>query len=151
VSDRDLDKLKRKLLEFVRTFPLFRQLGFEPIDFGPRWAKMRIAFRDDLCNANGVMHGGIIATLIDASITQAMLMTDEYDAVRRTRGSMATVDLGVKYLRPVTRGVAICDASIVHLGKRIAHASVVVTTDEGKQVALGDATLMLTLGEGPSS
>jgi len=147
MADRDPEKLKQKLVEFVQGFPLFRMIGFEPVDFGPGWAKMRIAFRQDLCNANGMMHGGIIATLIDASITQAMLMTDEYDAIRKTRGGMATVDLGVKYLRPVVRGSAICEAKIVHLGKRVAHASVVVTTDDGKQVALGDATLMLTLGE----
>ena len=60
--------------------------------------------RPDLQNANGVMHGGVIATLIDAAITQAMLMTDEYQAVRDTKGSMTSVDLRVKYLRPLTRG-----------------------------------------------
>jgi acyl-CoA thioesterase len=147
MTERNPDKLKRKLFEFVEGFPLFQMIGFQAIDFGPRFAKMKVSFRPDLCNANGVMHGGILATLIDASITQAMLMTDEYDAIRKSKGGMATVDLGVKYLRPVTRGEAICEANIVHLGKRVAHATVSVSTGEGKPVALGSATLMLTLGD----
>ncbi len=147
MTQNDPDKLKRKLFEFAKVFPFFELIGFELVDFGPTWAKTRIAFRPELCNPNGVMHGGVIATLIDASITQAMLMTDEYQQVRDTRGSMTTVDLRVRYLRPLTAGYAQCEARIPHLGRRIGHASAVVTNDEGKEIALGDSMIILTLGD----
>ena len=146
MTQRDPEILKRKLVEFAKTFPFFNLIGFELIDFGPKWAKSQVALRPDLQNANGAMHGGVIATLVDAAITQAMLMTDEFQAVRDTKGSMTSVDLRVKYLRPVTRGSASCEARIIHLGRRVGHATAVVTNDEGKEVALGDSTIMITLG-----
>ena len=148
MTQHDPDKLKRKLFEFAKDFPLFKLIGFELVDFGPTWAKTRIALRPELCNPNGVMHGGVIATLIDASITQAMLMTDEYQAVRESLGgSMSSVDLRVKYLRPLSAGYALCEARIPHLGRRIGHATAVVTNEQGKDVALGDATILISLPE----
>ena len=143
---RDPEKLKQKLLEFARGFPFFQLVGFEVSDFGPKWAKCQVKARNELENPNGVIHGGVIATLIDATITQAMLMTDEYQAVRDTNGSMSTVDLHVKYLRPAVHGRLICDATIVHLGKRVIHAHAVVTNEESKEIAMGDATMMIVLG-----
>lgn len=145
---RDPEKLRRKLLSFAETFPFFKLVGFRVLDCGPKWAHAELALRDELKNANGVLHGGMIATLVDASITQAMLMTDEYQVVRETKGALTTVDLRVKYLRPVTQGVVRCEASVVHLGKRVIHASAVVRDESGKDVALGDATLMIVPGKG---
>jgi uncharacterized protein (TIGR00369 family) len=147
MPEHDPEKLRAKLREFATRFPLFNLLGVELVEFEPGHAKTRVLLRDDLKNANGVMHGGIIATLIDISITQAMLMTDEYGRVRETRGTMSSVDLRVKYLRPLSAGYATCVASIPHLGKRLCHASAIVSSDEGKPIALGDSTVMLTLGE----
>lgn len=146
MSPHDPDKLKTKLIEFAKDFAFFKHMGFELVDFGPKWATARLALRPELRNANGVMHGGVLATLIDATITQAMLMTDEYQQVRETKGSMSNADLRVRYLRPVTNGYAQCEARIVHLGKRIGHASAVVTNEQGKEVALGDSILVISLG-----
>lgn len=147
MTQHDQDKLKQKLFEFAKDFPFFNLIGFELLDFGPAWSKTRIAFRPDLCNPNGVIHGGVLATLIDAGITQAMLMTDEYQRVRETKGAMTSVDLRVRYLRPLASGYATCEARIPHLGKRIGHASAVVTSDQGKDIALGESMLMITLGD----
>jgi len=147
MAERDPEVLKQKLADFAKSFPFFNLLGFEVIDFGPAWSTTRIAFRADLCNPNGVMHGGALATLIDAGITQAILMTDVYQDVRDSKGSMSSVDLRVRYLRPLTSGFATCEARIPHLGRRIGHASAVVKNDQGKEIALGDAMLMITLGD----
>ena len=94
------------------------------------------------------MHGGVIATLVDMSITQAMLMTDTYERVRETRGIMTNIDLRMKYLRAVGAGRATVESRVVHEGRRVVHASSTVTDDRGKTVALGDATLMIVEGKG---
>ena len=145
-QQRDPEKLKQKLLEFARGFPFFQLVGFEVSDFGPKWAKCQVKARDELENPNGAIHGGVIATLIDATITQSLLMTDEYQLVRDTQGSLSTIDLHVKYLRPALHGRLICDANVVHLGKRVIHAHAVVRNEEAKEIALGDASLMMVLG-----
>jgi uncharacterized protein (TIGR00369 family) len=147
MTERTPETLKRRLFEFANDFPFFKLIGFELVDVEPRWSKTRISFRPELRNPNGVLHGGVIATLIDAGISQAMLMTEEYQKVRETKGSMTSVDLRVKYLRPVTEGIVTCEARISHLGRRIGHANAVVTSADGKEIALGDSIIMLSLGD----
>jgi uncharacterized protein (TIGR00369 family) len=147
MTERTPETLKRRLFEFANEFPFFKLIGFELLDVEPKWSKTQITFRPDLRNPNGVMHGGVIATLIDASIAQAMLMTDEYQRVRDTKGSMTSVDLRVRYLRPVTAGKITCEARISHLGRRIGHANAIVTNDEGKDIAIGESIIMVDIKE----
>ncbi len=140
--------LKAKLLEFAASFPFFAHMSFEVVDMRPGWAKVQVRLRDELRNPNGQIHGGVVASLIDMSITQAMLLTDTYQKVRETRGTMSSVDLRVKYLRAMSEGVATAESSIVHSGRRIVHASSVVTDESGRRLALGDSTLSIVLGKG---
>jgi acyl-CoA thioesterase len=143
----DQSKLKQKLLEFAERFPFYRLLGIELVDLGPGWSVTRATLRDDLKNPDGVMHGGVIATLIDIGITQSILMTDSFQEVRDTRGMLPSVELTVKYLRPLTAGAMTCQSRIIHPGKRVIHAVAVVTDEQQKQIALGDAIVMRTLGK----
>jgi uncharacterized protein (TIGR00369 family) len=148
-SDDDASQaLKSKLLDFAADFPFFRHMGLEVEDMGPGFARVSVELVDHLRNPNGQMHGGVIATLVDMSITQAMLMTDTYQRVRETRGLMTNVDLRMKYLRAVGAGRATVESQIVHEGRRVVHVASTVKDDRGKIVALGDATLMVVLGEG---
>lgn len=141
-------KLKQKLLDFAADFPFFNHMGFEVVEMRPGWAKVQVRLVDSLRNPNGQIHGGVIASLIDMSITQAMLLTDTYQQVRETRGVMTTVDLRVKYLRALDEGIATVESEIIHSGRRIVHSSSVVTDQDGRKLALGDSTLMIVLGKG---
>jgi uncharacterized protein (TIGR00369 family) len=147
-AKRDPEKLRAKLLEFARGFPFFQLVGLELLDIKPKWARTQLAIRPELHNPSGVVHGGVVATLIDMTIAQAMLMTDEYQAARDTKGTLSTIDLHVKYLRPASAGVLRCEATITHLGRRVIHAHASVSQEQGKEIALGDATLMIVLGAG---
>ena len=101
---------------------------------GPGFARVSVELVDHLRNPNGQMHGGVIATLVDMSITQAMLMTDTYQRVRETRGLMTNVDLRMKYLRAVGKGRATVESKIVHEGRRVVHVASTVTDHRGKAV-----------------
>ena len=140
-------ELKQKLLDFAADFPFFQHMGFEVEEMEPGFARVGVELRDQLRNPNGQLHGGVIATLIDMSITQAMLLTDTYARVRETRGIMTNIDLRVKYLRAVGEGRATALSRIVHEGRRVVHATTTVVDDRGKTVALGDATLMIVSGD----
>ena len=75
-SDDDASQaLKSKLLDFAADFPFFRHMGLEVEDMGPGFARVSVELVDHLRNPNGQMHGGVIATLVDMSITQAMPAT----------------------------------------------------------------------------
>jgi uncharacterized protein (TIGR00369 family) len=147
-AKRDPEKLRQKLREFVGQFPFFQLIGLELCDVKPKWAKTQLVVRPELHNPSGVIHGGVIATLIDTTIAQSILMTDEYQAARESRGTLSTIDLHVKYLRPASAGTLSCEAEVVHLGKRVIHARAVLRDENGKDLAIGDATLMIVLGRG---
>ncbi len=147
-SDEELAKLEEKLRAFANDFPFFNHMGFEVLEMRPGFARVAAHVADHLRNPNGQMHGGVIASLIDMSITQAMLMTETYQKVRETRGVMTTVDLRVKYLRALQEGVATVESEIIHPGRRVVHAASVVKDDKGRTIALGDSTLMIVLGKG---
>ena len=142
----DPEKLKQKLFDFARDFPFFNLIGFELVDFGPGWSKTRIALRPDLCNPNGVMHGGVIATLDRRRHHAGDADDRRVPAGARHEGHMTSVDLRVRYLRPLSLGLRRVRGE--HPAPRQAHRPRQRrgTNDEGKEIALGDSMIMVTLG-----
>jgi uncharacterized protein (TIGR00369 family) len=142
-----VDRYSREgILAFAEQFPFFRLIGLQVLDLGPGWSKTRLEYRPDLAQPAGILHGGVIASLIDSGIAHAMLMTDRFQELREQRGALVSVDLRVKFLRPVSGSSIFCEARIVRLGRHIMHAEGVVTTEDGKEVARGDAIYMAVPG-----
>jgi acyl-CoA thioesterase len=139
----DPEKLRGKLFAYAKQVAFFDMIDLEVEDFGPGWSRCTIRPGEDLRNSNGAIHGGVIASLIDAGAFEALLMTEEYQTiVREQGGSLSTLDLRVRYLRPLTGDVATCQSKITRLGKRIVHASGVVNNSAGKEIAFGDTIMM---------
>jgi len=135
------------ILAFAAQFPFFRLIGLEILDIEPGWSKARLEHRPDLNQPAGVMHGGVIASVIDSGIAHALLMTDLFREIRKDGGALVSVDLRVKYFRPVSEAEIVCESRVVRLGRQIIHAESVVTNPEGKEVARGDATYMAVTRE----
>ena len=138
------DRFSREgILAFAEQFPFFRLIGLEVVDVGPGWSKTRLTHRPDLTQPAGIMHGGVITSLLDTGIAHALMLTDRFAELRREGGALVSVDVRVKFLRPVSRGAIHCDAKVVRLGRQIVHAEAVVTDDDAKEVARGDAIYMV--------
>ena len=78
-------------------------------------------------------------------------MTERFKQLQEERGALVSVDLRVKFIRPVSEGPVVCESTVVRLGQKIIHAEAVVTNELGKEVARGDATYMAVPGEQISS
>ena len=130
------------ILAFAAEFPFFRLIGLEILDLEPGWSKARLQHRPDLNQPAGVMHGGVIASVIDSGIAHALLMTDAFREIRKEGGALVSIDLRVKYFRPVSDDEILCESRVVRLGRQIIHAESVVSNGQGKEVARGDATYM---------
>jgi acyl-CoA thioesterase len=130
------------ILAFAEQFPFFRLIGLEILDLEPMWSKARLRFRSDLTQPVGIMHGGVIASLVDSGIAHALLLTDRFQELRDEGGALVSVDLRIKYLRPVSDGEIVCESKVLRLGRQIKHAESIETNSEGKEVARGDATYM---------
>ena len=88
------------LREWMKAIPHQRAIGFELVDMGADFAVGRIPYRDALVGnpASGVVHGGIVTTLLDTVGGMAALARQGEFLV------MATLDLRIDYLRPSTPG-----------------------------------------------
>lgn len=80
-------------------------------------------------NGNGTLHGGVYATLIDNAMGLAVA------ALVGVR--IATTQMNVHFLGPVSAGRIRCDAAIVHRTRRTATAEGRVYDAAGNLVALG--------------
>jgi acyl-CoA thioesterase len=137
------DRYSREgILAFAKTFPFFRLIGLEVVDVGPGWSKARLPYREDLTQPAGIIHGGMITTLIDTGIAHALMISDRATDLGPQDGALVSVDVRVKFLRPVSQGSVHCDAKVVRRGRHILHAEAIATDDDGKEVARGDAIYM---------
>jgi acyl-CoA thioesterase len=131
------------ILAFAQRFPFFQLIGLEVVDVGPGWSKTRLAHRGDLTQPAGIMHGGVITSLIDTGIAHALMIDDDPVGRLPDDSALVSIDVRVKFLRPVSKGSVHCDAKIVRRGRHILHAEAIATDDDGKEVARGDAIYMV--------
>jgi uncharacterized protein (TIGR00369 family) len=134
---------RQSLMQFASEFPFFKLLGMQIVDVAPGWARLSVQWREDLCQPAGIMHGGVIASLVDTSIAHSILLTPEHMEARPNGGRLVSLDLRIKYLRPVSTGLIFCDAKVTRFGRQVIHTTASVTDQAGKEVASGDSIYMM--------
>ena len=114
MSKEELDprKLERARKAFAAV-PYARFLGLELGEVGPGEVSIHLDVRDELKQNQGVVHGGVIASLIDTASAFAVLTQIEIDE------SVTTTDLTIHYLRPITIGRMTATARIIRGGRRL--------------------------------
>lgn len=142
-SPEFLDKARAKIAHMFETLPFFKLMGFELLEIEPGRSKLAMTWRPDLLQPAGIMHGGAIASLVDTAFAQAIILTKNNQESAARGGGMVTIDLRVKYFRPVSGGRIVCEAKVTRPGRQIVHVAGVVTNDEGKEVAQADSIYML--------
>ena len=79
------------------------------------YTRLRLPWKASLRQPEGVMHGGVIAAVIDTSVVPSILA--HYD----THPRMATVHLGVQYLRPVIESDVVAEGWVEHRGRSMVY------------------------------
>jgi uncharacterized protein (TIGR00369 family) len=92
--------------------------------------------KPELEHAMGGIHGGVLATLVDAAAWCA--------AAVHYPSWITTVEFDVRLLEPVIGEDLVATGQVVRAGKRIAVAHAEVRTAAGRLVAVGGATLSAT-------
>lgn len=119
------------------TPPFWNHIHLEELFSDNGRSSVRCTIFENLLNFSGFVHGGVLATLIDASIGSAIRsMLDE------TQGS-ATVDLNIKYIRPGKGSALTAKASLAHKGRNLVVGQSEIFDENDKLVAIGSATFMI--------
>lgn len=76
-------------------------------------AELALEVREEFFQGQGIVHGGILAALLDSAMGSA---------VESAFGRVVTVELSVHYLRPVCSGTLKARGKVVHGGRKLVHA-----------------------------
>jgi uncharacterized protein (TIGR00369 family) len=139
-------------IEFLRAIrdgelpaaPIQRLLGFELVEVDEGRAVFAAVPGEQHYNPIGVVHAGLVATMLDSSMGVSVHTT--------LPAGMAYTTLETKFnlVRPVTAdtGEIRCEGTVIHRGSRVATADGrVVRAADGKLLAHGTSTcLILPLG-----
>jgi uncharacterized protein (TIGR00369 family) len=115
--------------------PSFPNLvGLVVEDLRTDYCRMRLPFRPELEQPDGVVHGGAIATLIDTVVVPAV------GAAYDPGWVYVTLTMNIQYLGSVVGEDAIAEGWITQRGRSIVFCRAEVTTASGKQAAAGTLT-----------
>ena len=87
-------------------------VGTEWIDDDPENARVRVAVRDELRQPVGLVHGGVMSTLIESVCSRATALAVLGDGMAAMGQSIS-----VNFMRPVTEGHAEVRARARHRGR----------------------------------
>ncbi len=93
--------------------PLFNFLGVKVEKISRELTVLSLPLRDDFIQGGGVTAGGILATLADEAMAHAVLANLEKGQ------STATIEMSVRYLRPIKSGTIKASARTVKRGGKI--------------------------------
>lgn len=127
-----MEELKKILYQRI---PFYSALGLKLQDIGNGKATFEIMVRKELTQ-NGMIHGGVIASLIDSSCACAAL------SLIYPEGYITTIDLQVEYLKPISHGVIISTAKCIKSGKNIFFCKAKVWDGEGELISTGSSQLL---------
>ncbi|HTQ45015.1 MAG TPA: PaaI family thioesterase [Polyangiaceae bacterium] len=140
-TTKHLDQLRALVHGEAEPPPVAKLVGFDfvSIDLGRSVFELQAGRKH--ANPMGTLHGGIICDLADAAMGTAMASTLEDDE------SFTSLDLTVKFLKPVWNARLRATAQLVKRTRSLGLLECEVTDDKGSLVARVYSTCMVLRGE----
>jgi uncharacterized protein (TIGR00369 family) len=131
-----------RLYAAVNESPFPHHLGFRLVSVWGAGARVELAIQRHHLQPFGIVHGGVISTLIDTATFWAAFGTIPADA------GLVNVDLKLNYLEPAVSGTLVAEGTLVRPGRTVSYAEARVRTEAGALVAHGTSSLMTLPGKG---
>ncbi len=132
----------RELLKIVNASPFPVHMKMRLASIGLDTAVIEL--QSDRCHLQpyGILHGGVLATLVDTATFWSVYMRISENA------GLVNIDLKLNYLKPVEKGLLRAEGRALRSGKSISYAEASVFNETGERVAHGTSTLMVLPGKG---
>lgn len=111
-------------------------IGTEWLDDDPDHALVRIEMRDELRQPFGLMHGGVMSSLVESVCSRTTALAVHGDGMAAMGQSIS-----VSFLRPITEGSAEVHARARHRGRTTWVWDAEVRDAEGRLCALAQMTI----------
>lgn len=122
-------------------FPKF--LGMELEELRQDYARMRLPYRPEFRQPAGVVHGGVIASMVDTVVVPAV--GAGYDQPRQ----LFTIDIQLRFLAPVIEDDLVAEGWVSHRGRQIVFCDAEVRSGAG--VLAATATLVYKVSSKPQT
>jgi uncharacterized protein (TIGR00369 family) len=115
------------------TVPLYIHLGFELDALDDGRSQVRLGFQPHLGNSRGEVHGGTVAAIVDAAMSQAVRSLVDMEM------GVATMTMNLSYLAPA-KGEIICRGSVIKRGRSIMFTEAEVIGEDGETACRATAS-----------
>lgn len=122
--------------------PFGRMLGFEVIEWEDGFCRMTMTVRPEHLNRSGVLHGGIVAALLDSAIGYAATWCRKPGHVRW----VVSISLTTHFTGQAREGVLTTVARRRGGGRKIVMASAEVLDKQGSLIGFGDGVVRYRSG-----
>ncbi|WP_102347247.1 PaaI family thioesterase [Bacillus sp. Marseille-P3661] len=131
-----MDNIHERVLALAEG-PIWRMFGVHVNKGNDGVCELEFEVKKEFTQSYGSLHGGIIGTALDMAMGAAVTTTLDSNHYSNT------IDLNVKYLRPMFGKRLIVKASIIKGGRRITVTGADAYNEEGKQIATANANFMI--------
>ncbi len=130
-------KYKEALATLINRSPYFSLLSMEIKDLEWGACILEVELEEKHLQPFGYVHGGLIASVIDAAAFWAV-----FPQVKDGMG-LTTVEMKVNYLAPVQRGKIVAKGRCIKIGRTLALGEAYINSAGGNLLAHGTATMMV--------
>ncbi len=131
-----------RLIAIIDASPFPQHFPLEMVSIGHDSAVVATETDGRHVQPMGLVHGGVVATLIDTATFWSAYLPLPEDT------GLVNVDLKLNYLRSVTSGRVIAKGHCIRAGRTISYAEAYVYDADDQLLAHGTSTLMALPGKG---
>ena len=132
----------QSLINIVNTSPYPGHMSMRLVSIDLDRASVELETAHCHLQPYGIVHGGVVATLIDTATFWAAFMRIPEGA------GLVNIDLKLNYLKQVEKGLLRAEGVAIRAGKTISYAESRVLDADGGLIAHGTSTLMTLPGRG---
>jgi uncharacterized protein (TIGR00369 family) len=119
--------------------PAGEMLGWKVVEIDAAQRSLRVQFeaRRDFLNPAGVVQGGVLAAMLDETLSPALAAFLEQDEFP------STLEMKVNFVSPAKLGALFGEARVVSMGRTICFVEGKLSDAQGRLVATGTATALV--------
>ena len=115
--------------------PYYSTIGMQVKEIRDGKSRIELMMRKEL-SQNGMIHGGALASMIDASCACAAFSATDF------KGWVTTIDLQVSFLKPVSKGRVVAEATCLRAGKKVIFCESKIKNEDEELVCVGTSQLL---------
>ena len=136
------DDYVNKLINMVNTSPYPKHLRMQLASISVDQAVVKLNTEQCHLQPFGIVHGGVLATLVDTATFWSVFLRLPEDA------GLVNIDLKLNYLKSISSGLMTAQGRCIRAGRTINYAEASIKDKEGNLIAHGTSTLMVLPGKG---